>query len=107
MTWASQQPAGSGRDAVVEHTYRNFVNSSEEAAVEWMRERKGDVALRAALPMFLSYFARSQPEQAADWLTLVEDPSGRRVAAMNVARGWLQLDEPAANPWIARSSSGN
>lgn len=103
MTWASRQPAGSGRDALVEHTYRNFVTSSYEAAVEWMGERKDDVSLRAALSMFLAHLARSQPEQAAEWLALVEDPRGRRVATMNVARGWLRADEPAARDWLPGS----
>lgn len=103
MQWASGQPTGKDRDMIMEHTYRNFVSSDETAAVEWMHERVNDDALTPALPMFLARLSRSQPEQAAEWVSLVEDPKGRRIAALNVARAWLRADESAARDWLPES----
>ena len=103
MIWAAGQPAGEGRHKLVEHTYRNFMSSDSPAAMDWMLERVEETALTPALPMFLARFARRQPEQAAEWITLLSDARGRKVAAMNVARAWLRADESAARDWLPGS----
>jgi len=103
MTWVLGQPSEEDRDDLVEHTYRRFVQADNNAAIDWMRENVDEVRLEPALPLFIGRMASEQPAQAAEWLDRVSDPEGRRIAAMNVARGWLRRDEDAARDWLPES----
>ena len=105
MSWVLQRPPGEDRDDLVEHAYRRFVQADNLAAVNWMLENAeaNADALDPALPLFIGRMVREQPARAAEWVERVQDPEGRRIAALNVARGWLKRDEQAAKAWLPDS----
>jgi hypothetical protein len=91
--------------------YRHFVVSDPDRALAWMdtttdEQRRGPV-LQGPVWMYVnerSTRRMKMPLVAIEWTDYIQSESERESAFIMIARRWLDVDETAAEAWMAGSS---
>lgn len=106
IEWISEAPAGIERDRALRDVYDDWFRDDKEAVLAWIDQHDPDtvepwfyeLAIRIAV---LKSF--TDPIEAYRWAEKVPDPERRELAKIDITRRYAEMDEAAAEAWLAQS----
>jgi hypothetical protein len=107
LEWLSTAPASRDRDIALGPAFADWGRRDRATAVAWLRAQTAD-GIPAWLQPIVTNGSRLIAEEssypaALEWVAQIEDPEEREPHSIRLARSWRQVDEEAAEAWIAES----
>ena len=108
LAWLSTAPEGHEKNLAIRVTFAHWAEMDREAAMAWMASQTaGEPApwLRPIYPVYARLLSGESPNDAIQWANAIENEREREHVLIGVVRVWRQLDEAAAESWLAQSSA--
>jgi hypothetical protein len=87
--------------------YRSWLQQDRNAALDWARTipqpQRSDPWLQPVVALFVASVSWRDPQEALEWVGLIADEDDRERALISIGRRWRDIDEDAAEAWLAQS----